>query len=117
MNFKISELKPEDLNPNLASAFHQRIIEMINNFENELDEDHEVGARLVNFGQTIQFHIEDIGYYNPSLIVFHGTLSDGSSVQLIQHVTQISFLLVALPKLKKDEPARRIGFNLNSEED
>lgn len=112
---RMPKFEPEDLNPNLASAFHKRIISMINDFEDELDEEHEVGARLVNFGQTIQFHIEDIGYYNPSLIAFYGTLENGTSVQLIQHVNQISFLLVALPKLIKDEPARRLGFTVDSD--
>jgi hypothetical protein len=69
-------------------------------------------VKLVSFGQTIQFHIEDLSYYNPSLIAFIGRLPNGSKVELIQNVAQISFLLMALPKLNEDAPARRIGFKI-----
>ena len=101
---------------NYASEFHKRLVEMIINFEKDLDNEHEIGARLVNFGQTIQFHIQDISYYNPSLIVFIGTMDDGSKVELIQHVNQISFLLVGMKKFEEEKPARRIGFELQKSE-
>jgi hypothetical protein len=103
-------------NPNLASGFYRRIVEMIHGFEQHLDEEHEVGVRLVSFGQTMQFHIEDIGYYNPSLIIFYGTFENGARVELVQHVSQISFLLMALPKQNESKPARRIGFSLEDSE-
>ncbi|MGP3607644.1 DUF6173 family protein [Anoxybacteroides rupiense] len=103
-------------NPNLASEFYKRLIEMINDFEGDLDEEHEVGIRLVSFGQTLQFHIESIGYCNPSLITFQGRLQNGARVELIQHVSQINFLLMALPKMDESGPPRRIGFNLDENE-
>lgn len=111
----LSEIK-FPTNPNLASEFYKRLVEMINEFEEDLDEEHEVGIRLVSFGQTVQFHIENIGYYNPSLIIFRGRLENGARVELIQHVSQISFLLMALPKLDESRPARRIGFNPDGDE-
>jgi hypothetical protein len=114
---KIPKIDPEVFeNPNLASAFRKRIVEMINDFERDLDDEHEVGIRLVSFGQTVQFHIEDVGYYNPSLIIFYGRLDNGARVELVQHVSQISFLLMALPKLDESKPARRIGFNPDEDE-
>ncbi|TFD93594.1 MULTISPECIES: DUF6173 family protein [Jeotgalibacillus] len=100
---------------NYASAFYTKIVDMIKEFEKGLDRDHEVGARLVNYGQSVQFHIQDLGYYNPSLIRFMGTLDNGSRIELIQHVNQISFILMALPKLKEDEPPKRIGYKLAEE--
>jgi hypothetical protein len=51
-----------------------------------------------------------LGFYNRSLILFFGRTEDEGKVQLIQHVSQISFLLVALPKLKPNEPMRPFGF-------
>lgn len=97
---------------NYASEFYRKIIEMINDFEASLNHDEEVGVRLVLFGQNVQFHIEDLSYYHPSLIAFIGRLPNGSKVELIQNVAQISFLLMALPKLNEDAPARRIGFKI-----
>jgi hypothetical protein len=102
-------------NGNLASEFYKRLVEMINEFDEKLDPEHEVGARLVSYGQTVLIHIEDLGYYNPSLIKFHGRLEDGSKVELIQHVSQISFLLMAVKRLNPDEPKKRIGFNTYEE--
>lgn len=118
MNY-LHDFKPTQLRiaeNNYASEFYKHIVRMINQFEEELDPEQEVGARLVSFGQTVQFHIQDIGYQNPSLITFHGILDNGSKVSLIQHVNQISFLLMALPKQNEAEPARRIGFSLLQED-
>ncbi|WP_342761869.1 DUF6173 family protein [Bacillus sp. BR3(2024)] len=103
-------------NPNHASEFYERLVEMINNFDEDLDHEHEVGMRLVSYGQTVQFHIEDLGYYNPSLIRFYGRMDNGSRVELIQHVSQISFLLIAVKRLNPEEPKRPIGFNNSDEE-
>ncbi len=98
-------------NPNLASEFYKRLVEMINEFDDEIDNDEEVGIRLVSFGQTVQFHVENLGYYNPSLIIFHGRTENGEKIELIQHVSQISFLLMAVKRLNPKEPKRKIGFN------
>jgi hypothetical protein len=95
---------------NYASEFHRRLVEWINDFDQDLDAAHEVGVRLVSFGQAVTFHLEDIGYWNPSLISFTGKMDDGAPVELIQHVSQISVLLVKLPRQNPDEPKRRIGF-------
>lgn len=75
------------------------------------DGEHEVGLRLVTFGQTVVIHVEDLGYYNPSLIRFYGTVEDGSPVELVQHISQISFLLVAVKKKDPSKPKRKIGFS------
>ena len=110
-NYKAQTFEvPKFTNPNLASEFYERLIKMINDFDKSLDQNHEVGVRLVTFGQTITFSVEDIGYWNPSLIRFYGKSEDGTPVELIQHVTQISFLLMALKRNNPDEPKRKIGF-------
>jgi len=95
---------------NLADQFHRRLINWINDFHKSLDEEFEVGARLVNFGQTVTFHIEDIGYWNPSLISFIGKNELGEPVELVQHISQISILLVAMKRENIEQPKRPIGF-------
>jgi len=64
----------------------------------------------VSFGQTVIFHLQSLGFYNPSLIVFNGNLDDGSPVQLIQHISQISVLLMALKRKDLSQPKRHYGF-------
>ncbi len=53
---------------NYASEFHKRLVKWIGDFDASLDQAHEVGVRLVSFGQTVVFHLSNIGYWNPSLI-------------------------------------------------
>ncbi|KAA0565486.1 hypothetical protein F0342_06875 [Bacillus sp. CH30_1T] len=112
----IPTIKPP-VNSNLASEFHSRLVEMINEFDDGLDPSQEVGMRLVSFGQTVQFHVEDIGYYNPSLIQFFGRTDSGDKIELIQHVSQISFLLMAVKRLDPEKPKKRIGFSEEGQEE
>ena len=108
-SFSPDLLKPsKSLNP--AEWMHERIVSTINDFEKELDSDHEVGARLVSFGSDVTFNIDDVGYWGPDMIIFHGVSADGKKVQLLQHVSQLSVLLVSAAKVH--EKARRIGFDL-----
>jgi hypothetical protein len=96
--------------PNLASEFHRRLIEWINDFHRELEEEYEVGGQLVSFGTEFTFSFDDLTYWNPSLIGFHGTRPDGSPVKLIQHVSQINVLLVRQKRVHPEQPKRPIGF-------
>jgi len=93
-----------------ADQFYRRLIVWFNNFHKSLDEEHEAGARLVSFGQSVTFHVEDISWWNPSLISFQGKTESGDRVELIQHVTQISVLLVALRRPDPTIAKRPIGF-------
>ena len=93
----------------LASGIHERLSKWIADFESHLDNETEIGVRLVNFGQTVTFHLTHFTYWNPSLIRFDGIDGDKHAVQLIQNVSQISILLMRMPKLN-DKP-KRIGFH------
>lgn len=99
---------------NPAKHAHQTVAKLIRVFEESLDEEHEVGARLVSHASGSVFHIEDMGYWGPDLITFSGTDETGQRVQLIQNVTQISILLLALKK--RGATAQRVGFKLAAEE-
>ena len=106
----MAELLRTPVDPNSAKEFHYRLINWINDFHKGLDEQHEVGARLVNFGKAITFHIDDISFWNPSLISFIGKNENNEPVELIQHVSQISILLVAMKRVNTKELKRPIGF-------
>ena len=95
---------------NAAKWMHERVVRSINDFEQDLNRDHEVGARLVSFGADVTFHVEDVGFWSPDMIIFRGVDGNGKKVQLLQHITQLSVLLVAVDKTQA-EP-RRIGFRL-----
>lgn len=99
-----------------AESTYQRLIKYVGQFEMQLDRDHEIGGRFVAFGDDTMFHIADIGYWNPDIITFDGFDKAGNRVKLIQHVSQLNVLLVALRKTTPpSEPPRRIGFYLGEE--
>ena len=99
---------------NPALWAHKRIIEYIKLFEEELDEEHEIGAHLVSGGNFSPFYITDIGYYGPDIITFYGQDAKGQHCQLIQNISQLNVLLIALKKLH--ETPKRLGFDLESRE-
>jgi hypothetical protein len=65
--------------------------------------------RLISFGQSITFHVANIGWHNPSLVLFYGQ-HEGQPVKLVQHVSQISFLLMKVKRLDPSSPKIPFGF-------
>jgi Family of unknown function (DUF6173) len=126
VNFPLPNIEPIHIPPNpnfalkdiaeanLASVFYEILVNRINAFDKELDNNFDVGVRLVNFGQTVIFHLEDMAYHNPSLIMFKGRTNEGEQVELIQHTSQISILLMKLPRPDPELPKQKIGFATTS---
>lgn len=94
-----------------AQWAYERVILYIRNFEEQLDNDHEVGMGFVG-GEAGVLKIEGIGYYDPDIVTFYGTDAAGTQTQLIQHVSQLNVMLRATVKhIDQDQPTR-IGFRL-----
>lgn len=94
-----------------AQWAYERIIMYIQNFEKQLDNDHEVGLGLAG-GNTGVIRIEGLGYYDPDIITYYGANEAGAKTQLIQHVSQLNVTLVASPKHIDQPEPKRIGFRL-----
>jgi hypothetical protein len=89
----------------LATGVLDRLLRWIGDFESELDDSAEVGARLVSYGDIFTMHLTDISYWSPQLVRFAGFDAEGRPMQVIQHVSQINLLLLKLPALG-DSPIR-----------
>lgn len=89
-----------------------RLSKMIAAFEQSLDKDEEIGARMVGMPGDGVMQIDDIGFWGPDLILFFGKNADGKPVRLVQHHTQANVVLEARRK-PEERPARRIGFQLS----
>jgi hypothetical protein len=96
--------------PSRAEWMYERLARAFAEFEEKLDDDKEVALRLVSFSERDLIHVDDVGYWSPDLIVFKGKNSNGDPVELYQHVSQISVLLVASKKMSAE--AKRIGYVL-----
>jgi hypothetical protein len=95
-----------------AASAYERLVMYIRHFESELDADHEIAMGFAGSNAGV-LKIEGLGYFDPDLITLYGRDEDGNKTQLIQHVTQLSVLLRAVPK-PTEKPATRIGFKLTS---
>lgn len=94
-----------------AEWAYERLILYIQNFEEKLDNDHEVAMGFTG-GDAGVMKIEGIGFYAPDIITFYGADPSGARTQQIQHVSQLNVMLRALPKEVDQPVANRIGFRL-----
>lgn len=101
---------------NMADWKFEKLIEQIRTFEDELDDNHEVALKLASFGSAVVMYVMTIGYQNPDMLYFYGFV-EGQPAQLIQHVSQLNFLITSVEKKDKSKPPRRIGFALPTLED
>lgn len=108
LNSEMRNLKPPR-NALLADYQYEVICNSIREFEKELDNNHEIAFKLTSFGQSILLNVTKIAYSNPSIIQFYGYV-DGNYAELIQHVTQLNFLIMAVKKDDPNRKPRRIGF-------
>jgi hypothetical protein len=94
---------------------YERLVMAIKDFEAKLDSAHEIGAMLGAFaGERV--YVEDLGYHGPDLLIVYGRTQAGQPVTALQHVSQTSFILVAMPLQPGHTEPRRIGFKLEEKD-
>jgi Family of unknown function (DUF6173) len=94
-----------------ANVIYKRLAAEVTEFQNGLDENHELGALMASFGRTVEIRVLQMTFRDPYLLIFTGlTVPANQPVRLIQHTTQMNLLLIAVPRLDPTKPPRRIGF-------
>ncbi|MEW9919718.1 DUF6173 family protein [Marimonas sp. MJW-29] len=94
-----------------AQWAYERTVLYLRNFEEQLDNEHEVAMGFVG-GNAGVLRIEGMGYFDPDIVTFYGTDAEGGRTQLVQHVSQLSVIFRALPKARPGKAPNRIGFRL-----
>ena len=110
---KPKQAPPPAATPGPAALAYARLVQYIRNFEAQLDAGHEAAMGFAG-GEAGVIRIEGVGFMDPDILSFYGRDEDGLKTQLIQHVSQLSVVLRAVPKPEPESPARRIGFALNA---
>ena len=93
---------------------YEKLREQIEEFQSDLTDDVDVCIALASFGTSMIMQVTDIGYQNPDMLYFYGYIN-GNQTQLIQHVSQLNFVLMAVKKEEPERPPRRIGFVADEE--
>lgn len=102
-------------NYNLADWKYEKLQEQIKSFQADLSDEFDVCIALASFGTSMIMQVTDIGYQNPDMLYFYGYIN-GNQTQLIQHISQLNFVLMAVKKEEPARPPRRIGFVSDDEE-
>lgn len=92
-----------------AEEVFNHLLARVQEFQANLPEHHELGIQLANFGGERALHVRGMGFRNPSIIEFYGLLDGDRQVTVVQHVSQLNFLLIAVPPVPEQAPYR-IGF-------
>ncbi len=94
-----------------AQWAYERTILYLKKFEEGLDDDHEIAMGFAGTDAGV-LRIEGMGYFDPDIVTFYGADPEGAKMQLVQHVSQLSVLLRAVPKKVETQAPNRIGFKL-----
>lgn len=112
-DYMVESIRQRNFHENPILAIKPAIEQQIQSFEAELEKLQDsslyVGLWLAAFGQQRLIFVKSIEFDEPCLIIFHGYDNDGAPLKLIQHVSQLSFLLEARKRVT-DEPRKPIGF-------
>ncbi len=94
---------------NAAEDVFNHLLGRVKQFQANLPDDHELGLQLADFGGNRALHVRGMGFKNPNIIEFYGMLDGDRQVAVIQHISQLNFLMIAVPP-PADQPPYRIGF-------
>lgn len=91
---------------NVAENLYQEILK----YQSNLPETEDVAMSIVKFNESTTILVDSIGYIGYNLVRFGGKDNSGKPLELIQHVSQLNFLLMTVPKPEPEVPKRKIGF-------
>ena len=80
------------------------------NYQQNLPDQNDVALRIVQFNQSTIILVDSIGYIGYNLVKFVGKDNLGNPLELIQHISQLNFLLMVEQKPVPTAPKRQIGF-------
>lgn len=89
----------------IARSIQQKLIE----FQLSLLDTEDVAVQAVQFGSTMTIYVESVSSLGYSLVVFRGKDGNNNPCELVQHINQISVLMITVPK-PVEVPHRTIGF-------
>lgn len=105
-NREIADLLYNSKAETIARYLYDEIIR----YQQSLPDSEDVVMMIVQFNDRFMLRVEQIGYAGCNLVMFLGTDMSGKPLKLIQHISQLNFLLQVEPKKIPDAPKRQIGF-------
>ena len=113
---KISETKRIENQANYiateatAKKMAELIHKEITDYQNSLDSSYDVALKIIQFGQSYTLLVDRVGYRGVNILCFYGNDSSGNPLCLLQHLSQLNFLIVPVKQSEPTLPKRTIGF-------
>ena len=105
------ERKPiEHVLASTAGEVCSRLQVVFDAFISTLRPDEELGLALTSFGNAREISVETVTALGPNLLQIDGYENE-QRVTLVQHISQLSFLLIPLKAQPPEAPRRAIGFD------
>ncbi len=101
-------LMPPEPAPN-AKAVYEQLRRAAAEFHERLSPEHAAGVRVLSFGHALVVLQPEVRCLEPGMIRLDGVDESGHPVQVLQHVSQISLGLVAVPR--RDQAPRTVRFH------
>lgn len=89
----------------LAEEKCKEILAQVQDYQSSLSDEYETNLIL----PTAPIFVTGISYKNPDLIIFYG-FSNNQEARVIQHMSQLNFLITANKRADFSKPANKIGF-------
>lgn len=99
-------------NDHSAGRQIKTVVEQIKEFENSLDDKHQLVLLVLSAGQFIPMIVQEIGYCSSDIIVIKG-VSNGEPAVLVQNVSQLSFLMQSYPIENPTVKKAPIGYKID----
>jgi len=97
-----------DVTQERTEAYTRRTLQSsIESFEAALDGDHEMAIRVAS-PSPFEFCAQEIMFSPSNIVIFKGNTPTGEPVQLVQHLSQVAFVLTAVKKAR--DRAQRVTF-------
>lgn len=110
-NYQNKELQANIMKSNNAQFIAQTIRNKLLEFQQSLSESEDIALQAVQFGTTMIIYVSEVASLGYSLVLFRGKDASGNQCELIQHINQVSVLMIVVPK-PVEIPHRTIGFSL-----
>ena len=117
-NSQIQERQNDFLTANkvIADSTAEKILleiqKVYQDFEISSDKKSDIGIVISCFGNSYTMHAEKISCNGINLITFTGKDENNNPIVLVQHVSQLNFLLTTLSPLNFEHPKNKIGFTI-----
>ncbi|MBR2207921.1 MAG: hypothetical protein IJ859_03835 [Synergistaceae bacterium] len=107
---KLEEIAASAPKNNPAKWAHAQLMQIVKDFEETLNDEQETGLKIISLGNASIYYVKEIDYRSPYILVFHCVTQNGEKAVILQHYSQLNFVLIVLPKLNAEKSARRVGF-------